>query len=416
MEIVKSPSQKKSSLQSKTFTAIFGAFFIGSIVSIVQYTSADARYVPPSASSLPGDSGLLSPAPYAPLLSVSAANAGTSVPSPRMLNETNPLVLIRGAHLTRTIDPAAAISDSITPVSSNSFQTYSAEITTNSLKLDVQYRGVGIRYRIWVDGHPISVNPTVAPSGGAFYRTTLTFPDRQVRTIRYESDATRFTQFTVSTSDSVTPPVPAKKRAIIIGDSFTEGTGANGRFNTYANTLCQMSGWDDCWVSGSGGTGYLNNAATAYANRVKFRDRIVHDALLYQPDVIVVTGGKNDGPYSVASVQAEATLLFQQIRTALPNAEFIVTSPFPSSGPQAQGAYYTALNKAIKASSTGLADHYLDVTGVNAYITGTGNAGAPNGTGNADYLVRSDGVHPTPLGHDTLGKELFKRYVAQLPQ
>ena len=354
----------------------------------------------------------LTPAINPPTLTVSSSNAASVVPSPVTITETSPFALVRGAHLTRSIDSLTAISDSTTPVSSNSFQTYSVEIDTDSAKLDVRFRGAGIRYRIWIDGHPISVNPTVAPSGG-FYRITMTFQSRQLHQIRYESDATRFNSFTVSKTDSlVVPPKPAI-RAIIVGDSFAEGTGANGRFNAYGQNLCTASGWDDCWVDGSGGTGYLNNGASGYVGRATFRQRIVHDVLQYNPSVIVIAGGKNDMLYPPSQVHDEALALFKQIRQSLPNVNLIVTSPFPSSGPQAQSNTYAAFNTAVKSASTGLADKYIDVTGVNAYITGTGNTAHPNGTGNADIYTGPDGVHPAAAGHDMLGSTLYDRYMMQ---
>ena len=378
------------------------------VLLLLASCSPQLKALPAAASS----GNALTPAPNPPTLTVSLSNAASVVPNPITITETSPYALVRGAHLTRSIDSLTAISDSTTPVSSNSFQTYSVEIDTDSAKLDVRFRGAGIRYRIWIDGHPISVNPTVAPNGG-FYRVTMTFPSRQLHQIRYESDATRFNSFTVSKTDSLIVPPKPIIRAIIVGDSFAEGTGANGRFNAFGQTLCTTSGWDDCWVDGSGGTGYLNNGATGYVGRATFRQRIVHDVLQYNPSVIVIAGGKNDMLYPPSQVHDEALALFKQIRQSLPNVNLIVTSPFPSSGPQAQSSTYASFNSAVKSASTGLADKYLDITGVNAYITGTGNTAHPNGTGNADLYTGPDGVHPAAAGHDMLGSTLHDRYVIQ---
>jgi lysophospholipase L1-like esterase len=51
----------------------------------------------------------------------------------------------------------------------------------------------------------------------------------------------------------------------------------------------------------------------------------------------------------------------------------------------------------------------------NAYITGTGRLGATTSNGNADVLTSTDGVHPSPAGHDTLARVLLHRYAAALP-
>jgi lysophospholipase L1-like esterase len=329
------------------------------------------------------------------------------------LTETAPLLVTRGAHLSRRVDPLSAHSDSITPISSTAFQAYSIEIRTDAPTLEIRFRGVGGRYRIWVDGHPTSRASTDAPDGGAFYRLSVQFPTRAPRAVRFESDESRFTQFTVARSDVVTAAAPAGTRAVILGDSFAEGARAAARFTAFGQTLCALAGWDDCWASGSGGTGYLATGAR-FPGRVKYRDRVVNDVLAWRPDVVVVTGGRNDGPFTVAQEQAESRALFQQIRRALPAAVFITTSTFPASQAEASNRKMLAFSDAIKTSSVGLADHYLDVMGRHAYITGNGDAGSPTGKGNADVLTSADGVHPTQAGHDELGRQLFQRLRAQL--
>lgn len=47
-------------------------------------------------------------------------------------------------------------------------------------------------------------------------------------------------------------------------------------------------------------------------------------------------------------------------------------------------------------------------------LSGTGNTGAPNGTGNADLYVTSDGTHPSPAGHQYYGQQLAQRFYAAL--
>jgi len=323
------------------------------------------------------------------------------------------MLVTRGAHLSRRVDRLSAHSDSITPISSTAFQAYSVEIRTDAPTLEIRFRGVGGRYRVWVDGHPTSLAPRDAPPGGAFYRLSVQFPSRSLRAVRFESDESRFTQFTVARSDAGTAAAPAGTRAVILGDSFTEGARAAARFTAFGQTLCALSGWDDCWAAGSGGTGYLATGAS-FPGRVKYRDRVVNDVLAWRPDVVVVTGGRNDGPFTVAQERAESRALFQQIRKALPTALFITTSTFPASQGEANNSKLLAFSDAIRKSSAGLADHYLDVMGPQAYITGNGDAGSPTGNGNADVLTSADGVHPTQAGHDELGRQLFKRLRAQL--
>ncbi|MDP9417365.1 MAG: SGNH/GDSL hydrolase family protein [Actinomycetota bacterium] len=376
---------------------------------------ASAAPLIPRASELPGESGIPTASTAPPTVTLSAANAGTSLASARTYTETaTSVVRTLKAHLTRSLDSAAAYPDSITPISTRSFQVYQTELRTDAPKVEVRFRAVGGRYRIWVDGHPISLSPRKDPGGGAFYRAKLTFPSRALRNIRFESDATRFTGFTVTSSDKVALTPAPRKRAVIIGDSITEGARANARFLGYAHTLCQLAGWTDCWVAGSGGTGYLANGAPAYTNRVKFRSRIVNDAISRNPNVVLISGGRNDGAFTATQVQSESLALFKQIRSALPNAEIIVTSTYPATEREAYNTGLLARSNAIKTSAKGLANFYLDIMGSASYITGNGNAGAPTGGGNSDIYTSSDGVHPTQAGHNALARQLFKRYKAQL--
>lgn len=50
----------------------------------------------------------------------------------------------------------------------------------------------------------------------------------------------------------------------------------------------------------------------------------------------------------------------------------------------------------------------------NCYLTGNGHQGATTGVGNADSLVFTDGIHPSPAGHLMLGAILGQAYAAQL--
>jgi lysophospholipase L1-like esterase len=368
----------------------------------------------PRARDLPGEAGLPTVAARPPQLTLSPANAATTIPSPVDLTESSRLLVTRGAHLSRRVDPLSAHSDSITPISSTAFQAYSIEISTDAPVLEIGFRAVGGRYRVWVDGHPTSLAPTSAPRDGAFYRLKVRFPSRGTRAVRFESDESRFTRFTVSTTDGVVPARAAGQRAVVIGDSFAEGARADARFLAFGQTLCYLSGWTDCWVAGSGGTGYLATGAS-FPNRVKYRDRIVNDLTKWRPDVVVVTGGRNDGRFPPAQEQAEALALFRQIRSALPTSLLIATSLFPSGRDEATSRTFVALSNAIRSSSSGLADYYLDVVGSHAYITGNGDAGAPTGSGNADVLTSGDRVHPTQAGHDELARQLFRRFRSQLP-
>lgn len=339
------------------------------------------------------------PAPAeATTVALSAANAGTTITNPVDYTETNPLVQVTGTHLSRVADAGAAYPDSMTPANTTSFQAYDVAIRTDAPKIEMRFRGAKSKFKLWID----DVSPTgnvFDPAGGPFYRYTVTFPDRALRTIRFSMDAERFASFTVAAGDTVVPLPAPKTRAIIVGDSFTEGSMALARYTSWAKRFCGLAGWDDCWASGSGGTGYLTNGAPAYTGRVTFRERIVHDVIAYHPDIVVIAGGRNDGGKTAQALGDEARLLYQQVRDALPTAQIVVTGLFPASA--AEGQSMAARSDVLRQASAGIADEFLDVTGSGSYFT----------TANQSTYTSSDGLHPNQAGHDALANALFAQYV-----
>ena len=326
----------------------------------------------------------------APAVQLGPANGAATVTGQTLLS-TDPRLYVRGAHLSRQVDPTSDHSDTISPVSSRSFQAYNVVIATDAPVIDVRFRGTAGHYRVWVDGVPQSVLP--APSGGAYYHATITFPSRAMRNVRFEVDTSRFISMSVGKGDVVATARHSATRAIVLGDSYTEGSGATAKFTAFPSRLCRLEGWGDCWASGSGGTGYL--AVGTIVGRVAYGDRLASDVLPWHPDVVVVTGGRNDnGKGTPAQVQAAATDLFAHIRAGLPGARLVVTSPFPASTAEATSPSLTAIGDAIRAAAEVAGAQYVDVMGPSSYIIGS--------TG----LVGPDGVHPTQAGHDRLADVL----------
>jgi hypothetical protein len=76
----------------------------------------------------------------------------------------------------------------------------------------------------------------------------------------------------------------------------------------------------------------------------------------------------------------------------------------------AGGSPTATIDSCINAQASGTT---VTQTG-NCWITGKGHVGATTGVGNADLFIIADDVHPTNLGHLTLGIALATQYVQQL--
>ena len=133
----------------------------------------------------------------------------------------------------------------------------------------------------------------------------------------------------INPTDAIWPAQVRGPRTIIIGDSFTAGSGASSATaSNFAAWLSDFLGWDDIWASGVGGTGYL---ATNGGVANTFRQRLAHDVIPFNPDIVWIVGSVNDDGADPTAMLAEATLLYQTIQAALPNT-LIVVSPTAKKG------------------------------------------------------------------------------------
>ncbi|MCA3186851.1 SGNH/GDSL hydrolase family protein [Cupriavidus sp.] len=247
-------------------------------------------------------------------------------------------------------------------------------------------------HRILVDGAYAATTPVSYPDDGNLYLTRVDFQgERKARHIRIETNDMRFGGIRVGQGDTVSAaPAQGNVRAIALGDSVTEGMSGHGySFENYATRLGYEMGWKDMYVSGVGSTGYL----AAPSTKLKLRDRLATDVYPFNPHVILIAAGINDAPFPPDALQAEAALLFDDIKAKLPNTIVFVL------GPWSPGSTHVIQRDAIKAAVGGRANfHFIDNVG-EQWQTGSGNVANPKGDGNGDVYVSADGTHPTLAGH-----------------
>jgi lysophospholipase L1-like esterase len=279
-----------------------------------------------------------------------------------------------------------------------------------SCKGDVNYvTGHLGSYRLSVNGVPvIPVSPTDVYDGKVYRRLVSFNGVRAQRLIRLEYDNAYFGGVTIGPNDSLYFPYTVNgARAIILGDSFTEGTGADAWFTGYARMLGELMGWD-AWESGVGGTGYL--APGLYD--LPFPVRVEHDVISYNPEFVLIAGGFNDLRYGdPTKVGATAAAIFEQIQSGLPNATIIVIGPWwPDQSKIATSV--ATLNSELNSVATKAGLPFVDVLG---WFTGSSNStSASPGTGNTCYYIGEDGTHPTQAGHQYLAERFASEIMALL--
>jgi lysophospholipase L1-like esterase len=111
----------------------------------------------------------------------------------------------------------------------------------------------------------------------------------------------------------------AHPSVLFIGDSYTAGTGLQEM--SYGCMAAVRMRWL-CNLSAVGGTGYISGGPAK-----RFIDRIPNLALVYQPDVVVLDGGRNDPtPPSENGLRAMAGTI-GEARRAWPNARIACIRP-----------------------------------------------------------------------------------------
>jgi lysophospholipase L1-like esterase len=275
---------------------------------------------------------------------------------------------------------------------------------------EVYTKDNGGRYRILVDGQIASSDTSLGNTGNLYYQK-FTFPTRRQRIITIEGgNVFFFGGLKIGPNDSVYLPSAApQQRVIIVGDSFTEGTGATGPFRAWSHIAADALGWDG-WSSGSGSTGW----ATAGSNQAKFVDRLTADVINRSPDIVVFAGGINDETYygsnGSAAYTAQVEACLDALLIGLPNLDqIVIVGPWwPSS---AANANRDGVRAVLQQAAADYGAIWIDPKG---WITGTGRVGTTTGTGNADLYTSSDGTHPSTAGHAYLARRFVEDYQRQL--
>ena len=187
------------------------------------------------------------------------------------------------------------------------------------------------------------------------------------------------------------PPIPDSVPVVaFLGDSYSKGIGASTNGKRWTTLLSAAMGWSELNLA-EGGSGYT----TSYLGQ-KTDYAIKLDVIAAtQPDIVVVSGGRNDYEAGTASITgAVASSLFEAIKAAAPNTQLVVTSPiWDATEPPAE---FATLIDGVKAAASSAGARYLDI-------------GEPL----ADHpeWIDPDGLHPNDAGHRTIAGAVLRELV-----
>lgn len=294
------------------------------------------------------------------------------------------------------------------------FGDQALETITDAPLIEILCRFNGLSYRLWIDGELVTQNLATAQIGGAGQPTnnsmghiTIDFGGvRKLRRIRYETTVMKPTAIITTNVDTVVAPPSPAVRVLWISDSFfVQDVGRDG----IAPIASRILGWNGVMVDQIGGTGYV--AINGTYSTIKQR---LNSHIASKPDVIVIASGLNDAWTSTYQETVRSTL--QGLRDGCPGVPIFVVGPW-SNGTVTNTNKITVAQAIRDATATINNAYFIDTllgTGgaMNPWVIGTGKTGSPVGDGNADFVIDTDGTHPSRTWQGGYGERYYATRIA----
>jgi lysophospholipase L1-like esterase len=199
------------------------------------------------------------------------------------------------------------------------------------------------------------------------------------------------------------PMTDARPLALFIGDSYTAGNSTAEL--SYACRAALRMGWL-CALSAVGGTGYISGGP---ANRwedpyigksLSFIERIPHLSAQYDPDLVVLDGGRNDdfAPRTYAFDETVSTL--GEIHRAWPRAQIVFIRPRLLADPRDDLRMTDDFMTRLRAQPEAKGVIFIDPISA---LAGTDTSG----------LLAPDKIHPNNKGDQLILAALVKTLQSQ---
>lgn len=187
--------------------------------------------------------------------------------------------------------------------------------------------------------------------------------------------------------------IPENSRVLFIGDSFTEGHGADDKKTRgFAPRLAALEGWTDYRVDGVGRTGFVRPGATEDAHRT-YGERLqqLYESGSYSPNLIIFQGGLNDSTKAIdtRTLQRAVQDTLAMAKGFWPDASMVVIGPM---------TYRTSLNPVNSAYSQGSYVARVPYIDFNRYPV-------ISKEDNVKFTI-DDGFHPNDIGHQMVADAL----------
>ena len=176
-------------------------------------------------------------------------------------------------------------------------------------------------------------------------------------------------------------------RVAFYGDSYTLGTGASEPSKRWSTIVSRERNWNEFNPSVNG-LGFINNRADIGGD-----NDLPTLVIESKPQIVFVTMGLNDNfsyDYSSARIDAQITADFERLKTALPDARFIVVEPFwyTDERPTSLGV----ISRWVEAAAADIGADYIP--GASHWIEG-----------HPEWMA-ADGLHPNDDGYAAMAERM----------
>lgn len=189
--------------------------------------------------------------------------------------------------------------------------------------------------------------------------------------------------------DAEVMTVKSRPLLLIVGDSYAEGV--SPQIPTYAPGLAESMGWDLA-LDAQGGTGFLSYRPQPGTVTAPFIDRLDRDVKTYDPQHILIDGGRNDLDKPIEAVLAAMSSYVTDVRRAWPEAT--ITLVVPSYITSTPAPDYPALRAGVDTIAAQVGAGVIDPVAEGWYRTVDPG------------WLWTDGVHPSAAGGEYIRQRL----------
>jgi lysophospholipase L1-like esterase len=202
--------------------------------------------------------------------------------------------------------------------------------------------------------------------------------------------------------DRPQPSAATRPSVLFIGDSYTGGHGLAEM--SYGCIAAVRMGWL-CDLGAMPGTGYISGGP---ANRstyeylgvtTSFSERIPHLAAKYEPQIVILDGGRDDLFAPREDVFRAMRSTIEDVRRTWPNAQIVFVRPRFLAKPRDDLGFDDDFMARLKSDPATSGVLFVDPI---AWFIGT----------DTTALLSADGIHPNPLGDRDLASALVHSLVA----